>query len=62
MAGGDWRQACQLDWKTVCWVEEVAACGGGNPDSNKIEEGTIDHLEDALTLRHAFLTEFGTTI
>jgi hypothetical protein len=49
VAGGQWKQAGQLNWKSVCWLEKVDGVWRRKSDSNKIEEGDIDHLEDALT-------------
>ena len=63
VAGGQWKQAGQLDWKSVCWLEKVDGVWRRKSDSNKIEEG--DHRPFGgrpHPRRHAFLTEFGTAI
>ena len=63
VAGGPWKQAAQLDWFSVSWLEKVDGAWRRKSGSNRIAEGSIENLEDANTPdRHEFLTEFRTAL
>jgi hypothetical protein len=47
VAGGHWRQAAQLDWFSVSWLEKVDGVWRRKSGSNRIAVGSIDNLEDA---------------
>jgi hypothetical protein len=49
VAGGQWKQAAQLDWFSVSWLEKVGGVWRRKSGSNRIAEGSIENLEDANT-------------
>ncbi len=49
VVGGQWRQAAQLDWFSVSWLEKVDGVWRRKSGSNLIAEGAIENLEDANT-------------
>ncbi len=49
VAGGPWKQAAQLDWFSVSWLEKVDGAWRRKSGSNRIAEGSIENLEDANT-------------
>jgi hypothetical protein len=57
VAGGHWRQAAQLDWFSVSWLEKVDGVWRRKSGSNRI--AAIDNLEDADAHNppHEFLKE-----
>ena len=49
MAGGLWKQAAQLDWFSVSWLEKADGAWRRKSGLNRIAEGSIENLEDANT-------------
>lgn len=44
-----WATAGSMDWRTVTWLEKAGGTWRRKPDSNVIEEGTLENLLDAAS-------------